>query len=189
MTLRQHLLLAAASLSLVACGDAPIEEGEDGSTGSAAKPVLPQGLVGSWVEGGPGVTVEYDPATGAYGAPSGSQLVYIFRADGSYTQQRRRYTSTAGCTLSTSSTIHGTARYEGESLVTTPVSGMSSYQDACNPAKSTDESLPSSALAAENYAVAVQRTALRLTRRDGTATDLRRFNPAAGGDGNVVATP
>lgn len=189
MPLRNSLLLTVATLSLAACGDSPSDE-TPGTGGSPTASVLPQTLVGSWVEGGQSISVDYDPATGSYGAPAGNQLVYIFRADGTYTKQVRRYTSNGGCTIANATTVQGTARYENSALVITPKSGMSNYQDTCNPSVTADEPLPTKTLVAEQYGVvSLQRTALRLARGDGSEAEFRRFTPRSGTGDGTVATP
>lgn len=155
----------AAALLVAACSGAPAGNGPDtggaGGVGGAAagsggggnvKPEsasVPAELVGSWYAGSGYTSAPYDPATGAWGTPTGKGLVYLFRADGSYTKGFQSYVSNGGCTTGFSAFEEGFAEFAGQTLTTYPQTGHVQYKDSCAPSLDSDE--PVADLSAESF--------------------------------------
>jgi hypothetical protein len=92
-----------------------------GSAGGAGS--LDPGLQGTWYAGRGGTNMPYDPATGAFGAPTGDGMLIAFRADGSYTLAQQSITSSSDCTSGFIAIEEGDAETSGSELRLHPTHG------------------------------------------------------------------
>jgi hypothetical protein len=137
------------ALAVVLAGVAGCDQvSDDGNGGSLGRPSgdggdatgdLPGALVGSWFAGRGGTSAPYDPDTGTWGAPNGTGMTFVFRADGSYTQATQGSASNLGCTSAWIAFEEGTATAEGERLFLHPTRGHRQYTDTCAPGLDSDD--------------------------------------------------
>ena len=140
------------------------------STGSAAGRGLPGQLVGSWYAGSGYTTAPYDPTTGQWGTPSGKGLVYVLRADGTYTKAFQSYNSNGGCTNGFTSFESGVAQTNGTQLYLHPTSGHMKVSDSCAPGLNTDQPI---AVSDELFDWQMTADGLYLQRSDGASATFR----------------
>lgn len=95
-------------------------------------------IVGSWYAGRGGTRMSYDPATGAFGPPAGSGMLFVFHADGSYVKAVQSLDSGA-CTMGFIATESGVATTSGERLLLHPTHG-NLHNVSCSGAADTDKS-------------------------------------------------
>lgn len=110
-----------------------------GSGGGAATASVPAEIVGSWYAGSGYTSAPYDPASGTWGTPTGKGLVYLFRADGTYTKGFQSYVSNYGCTTGFSAFEEGSLSATGHELATHPSKGHVQFKDTCAPSMDSDE--------------------------------------------------
>lgn len=149
------LAALGAALLVAGCSGAPAGSGPDGAAGSGGTAgsgvaSVPAALVGSWYAGSGYTNTPYDPATGAWGKPSGSGLVYLFRANGSYTKGFQSYYSNGGCTTGFTAFEEGVLEASTSELDTHPTSGRVKYEDTCAPSLDSEE--PAEDLSTESFA-------------------------------------
>jgi hypothetical protein len=114
------------------------DESEDAPADEPAPPSLPVAIVGSWFAGAGNTTQPYDPSTQSYGTPSGSGVVFTFRADGTYSKAFRSQVSNGGCSTGLSAYEAGVAQVDGDTLRIIPMTGTLSYRDTCVPSLDSD---------------------------------------------------
>ena len=131
---------------------------------------IPSRLVGSWYAGSGFTSVPYNPATGQWGRPSGKGLVYIFRADGSYTKAFQSYNSSGGCTNGFTAFEHGVMQANATQLYLHPTSGQMQVRDSC--VSSLNEDKPIS-VSDELFTWEFTAEGLYLQRSDGAASTFR----------------
>lgn len=115
-------------------GDVPAGGGGNGSP-------VPADLVGSWYTGSGYTSAPYNPVTGAWGTPTGKGLVYVFRADGSYTKAFQSYVTNPPCTNGFTAFESGTLQVTATSLTARPTSGRLVVTDTCAPSLDSDDPL------------------------------------------------
>jgi hypothetical protein len=132
------------AVALSGCSDGNGRSGEplsgDGGPGQG-QGSIPAALIGSWYAGQGYTSAPYDPATGAWGTPSGKGLIYQLAADGSYQKAFQSYESSGGCTTGFTAFEQGIAVASGDQLVLTPSSGHLKYSASCAPSLDSDEPL------------------------------------------------
>ena len=133
-----------------------------------ATPGLPGVIVGSWFAGAGNTTQPYDPTTQSYGTPSGSGMLFTFRADGTYSKAFRNQVSNGGCSTGFSAYEAGVAQVEGDKLSIIPMTGTLSYRDSCVPSLNSDRT--NAALESETFTFSRSGDALRLVRDDGAGS-------------------
>jgi len=159
----------AVSLTLVIA--ACTTEGADGQGGGGGDDDddsignTPAQIEGAWYAGRGGTTAPYDPATGSWGTPSGSGLVYVFEAGGTYTKAFQSYESSGGCTTGFTAFERGTLYADGAVITTSPHEGRLVYRATCAPELDSDD--PITDLADETFD-----WALRPNEYDPASTDL-----------------
>jgi len=168
--MRAIVMSILASTACVAGGDGaygPTQLPSGGGGGGQAA------LLGSWYAGAGGVSAPYDPATGTFGMPNGQGLVYVLRADGTYTKAFQSYASNGGCTTGFTAFEAGAYVADASSLRTAPSSGQIQYRDTCAPSLNSDK--PATELAAEQFQIQLSADQLTLVRSDGATGTFRRI--------------
>ena len=148
-------------------------------TSPAAQPVpltVPAAIVGSWFAGAGNTTQPYDPMTQSYGTPSGSAMLFTFKADGTYSKAFRNQVSNGGCSTSLAAYEAGVAQVEGNTLRITPMTGTLSFRNTCAPSLSSDRN--NAELTSETFTFSRSGDALQLVRDDGAGSV---FHAVAGG--------
>ena len=194
MSTNQQLLIVSMLSVLVACGGdddsgasrdstAARDRGADSSPdareerewmeemGEDDEPValtLPAAIVGSWFAGAGDTTQPYDPLTQSYGTPSGSGVLFTFRADGTYSKAFRNQVSNGGCSTGFSAYEAGVTQVEGNTLRIIPMTGTLSYRDSCVPSLNSDRA--NAALESESFSFSRSGDALQLVRDDGAGS-------------------
>jgi hypothetical protein len=103
--------------------------------------------------------------------PNGEGLVFVFRADGTYTKVFQSYVSTGSCTTGLSAFESGVANASGDGLVTTPSTGKIVFSDTCAP--SLDREKPEADPATESFTWSFDGPTLVLVRSDGVTGRFR----------------
>ncbi|MBE7482084.1 MAG: hypothetical protein HS104_19165 [Polyangiaceae bacterium] len=167
----------AIGLTILVAGCAGESPGGGGGGGASAPGSVPVELVGSWYAGSGYTSTPYDPSTGAWGKPNGSGLVYLFRADGSYTKGFQSYYSSGGCTTGFTAFEEGALEASASELSTHPSSGRVKYEDSCAPSLDSEE--PAEALSVESFSWALHPSeydpsslVLDLVRSDGAGSSF-----------------
>jgi hypothetical protein len=160
----RYFATAAVLFLLAAC------TGDDDPRGGG---VTPAELEGSWYAGRGGTTAPYDPATGSWGMPSGSGLVYVFEPGGHYIKAYQSYESAGGCTTGFTAFENGDLAVDGATLVTHPTSGHMVYRATCSP--ELDSDTPLEDLVDETFTWSREGDTLLLRRDDGAEATFTRL--------------
>ncbi|MGZ3455929.1 MAG: hypothetical protein ACXVEF_40360 [Polyangiales bacterium] len=161
-------------MALLAAGCSSASDGSKSGSKITGGAPPPAAIVGSWYAGAGYTSMPYDPATGTFGTPTGQGLVYVLRADGSYTKAYQSYVSNGGCTTGMSAFESGTISVNGDRLETDPTSGSTHFSDSCAPSLDSDK--PAESLAPETFTFTLEGSELVLVRSDGVTG---RFRPLA----------
>lgn len=104
------------------------------SSTSYYKQGMAESLVGTWQRGAVTSANFYDADTKSFAPQDGEGSWYHFNADGTYTFGEFGYgTDVNGCALTGWVYLQGTVSVSGSKLTTTPVSGVSRVDNACQP--------------------------------------------------------
>jgi hypothetical protein len=195
-------LVGCSSGSPGAKGDSPAPQGVGGGVGIAdggkenggaigngtvggqpANAVEPAGsldpaLDGSWYAGRGGTSIAYDSETGQFGAPNGDGLMFVFRADGTYTKVAQSVVSNAGCSTGFMAFEEGTATTQSTQLLLHPTRGHLEYF-GCTAGSETDKPIAVSDEALTwsiaPYSLDPSMSGLTLVRvSDGSSSEFRR---------------
>jgi hypothetical protein len=178
-------VLSACTAHDAAHKDAPASGGGatngDASANSSTPPstdALDPSLVGNWYTGRGGTTFPYDSQTGAWGTPTGDGMVFMFRADGSYTKGVQSYVSTADCTTGWTATEDGTATSKGGDLSLHPTRGHMIFTASCSTSEDSEKDIAvqdeTLTWALGPYAADPSMTGLTLTNASGASSQFRR---------------
>lgn len=128
------VLLAASAF---ACGGTAAD---DAGGGGAATPrtQVPAPLSASWYSGNVSSVNFHDPATGAWGAPSGTGMFFVFTPDGYYEKGVLLQSSMYGCTMTFTAYNSGTMTVAGDRFVLYPTYGRVKSVDNCVQANNYD---------------------------------------------------
>jgi hypothetical protein len=112
------------------------------------------------------------------GTPTGDGMVFMFRADGSYTKGVQSYVTTADCTTGWTATEDGTASSNEGTLQLHPTRGHMIFTASCSPSEDSDKSITVQdeklRWALGPYATDPSMTGLTLTNQSGASSQLRR---------------
>jgi hypothetical protein len=92
----------------------------------------PSALIGTWGTGSVSSTMFRNQATGAYSAPSGTQVQYKFLPDGRYEYAALTTQSMYSCTTRLMTYKTGVVVFQGNELTFVPQSGKFTSEDNCN---------------------------------------------------------
>lgn len=93
---------------------------------------VPAALTGTWGTGNVSATSFVNSRTGAYSAPSGTQVQYTFLPGGRYEYASLTTQSMHNCTTRLSTYKTGAVAIQGDVLTFIPESGKFTSQDNCN---------------------------------------------------------
>jgi hypothetical protein len=181
MNLKLSFALALV-ISSAGCSSPPVQkngslaQAGDQSPGAPAASFAPA-LLGSWYAGRGGTSIPYDSQTGEFGAPSGDGLMFVFRADGSYTKATQSVVSNADCTTGFMAFEDGTASTDGDQLELHPTRGHLEYfgctgSDTDKPIAVSDENLSWSL--APSSADGSQMALTLVSQSDGSSSEFRK---------------
>ena len=105
----------------------------DGPGGNTPPPTesVPAALVGTWHIGAVANTNIYNPASGAWSAPSGEGNAWTFTADGHYTHAQILQSSFGGCTSRVFAYATGTFTVAGGEIRVGATQGYMKSEDTC----------------------------------------------------------
>lgn len=182
------------TLSLAACSS-----GGDGTTGTSTKPVtgggatagggspvvagatvatepLDPSLVGQWYAGRGGTMTSYDPATGQVGPGSGTGMLFVFNADGTYVKAVQSIED-GPCTMGYVTTESGAIARRAERLELHPSHG-NMHTITCSHAADSDKPLEvhdaTLSFALAPYSVDPSIAGLTLTDDRGATAEFRK---------------
>ncbi len=134
---------------------------------------VPAKLVGSWYAGAGFTTAPYDSRTGTWGTPTGKGLIYVFRADGTYTKAFQSYVSNGSCTTGFTAFESGRMEVDQTTLHLTPREGKISYRDTCVPSLNSDKPLRDLKNETLSFSLGDAPRSLRLANLTGAASTFR----------------
>lgn len=130
-------------------------------------------LVGQWYAGRGGTMIAYDESTGSFGAPSGTGMMFVFHADGTY-QKAFQSIESGACTVGFVTVESGVATTASGEVRLHPSSGTM-HEISCSGSADNDHAIT---VSDESLAYALEaEDALRLTDTStGAASEFRRTN-------------
>ena len=131
---RLRSLTTAVLLLTAACGGDAVAGPGGGGGGNTPPPptgTVPPALVGTWHIGAVANTNIYNPANGAWSAPSGEGNAWTFAADGRYTHAQILQSSFYGCTSRVFAYAAGTFTVTGGEVRIAATQGYMKSEDTC----------------------------------------------------------
>lgn len=93
---------------------------------------VPDKLVGTWTTGSSSNIIYQDTTTGGYSDPSGTQVMYKIKSNGSYEYASLTVQSMYSCTTKLMLYQTGYVRINGSQITFVPTGGKFTSQDNCN---------------------------------------------------------